>query len=88
MANSAVSDTNGKLGVMLGSLDSESITSMEGSIAWPIQDHYGFASSMERNDRNSAMANQAGNYVYFGSSGTSTSIWLTVYWWSEPDVRS
>jgi len=42
MANSAVSDTNGKLGIAHGSLDSESITSLEGSIAWPIQDHFGF----------------------------------------------
>lgn len=42
MANSAVSDINGKMGVMHGSLDSESITSLEGSIAWPIQDHFGF----------------------------------------------
>lgn len=41
-ANTAVSDTNGKMGLMLGDLNSDSIMSLEGSIAWPIRDQYGF----------------------------------------------
>jgi hypothetical protein len=41
LANPAVSDINGKLGVMHGSMDSESTTSLEGSITWPVLESFG-----------------------------------------------
>lgn len=41
LANPAVSDINGKLGVMHGSMDSESTTGLEGSITWPVLESFG-----------------------------------------------
>lgn len=41
LANPAVSEINGKLGVMHGSMDSESTTSLEGSITWPVLESFG-----------------------------------------------
>ncbi|MDP3849665.1 MAG: hypothetical protein Q8Q59_04120 [Luteolibacter sp.] len=41
IANPAVSEINGKFGAMHGSMDSESMTSLEGSITWPIQECFG-----------------------------------------------
>jgi hypothetical protein len=41
LANPAVSEINGKLGVMHGSMDSESTTSLEGSITWPVLKSFG-----------------------------------------------
>ena len=41
MANPAVSEFNGKFGALHGSMDSESITSLEGSISWPVHECFG-----------------------------------------------
>ncbi len=41
LANPAVSEINGKIGVMHGSMDSESTTSLEGSITWPVLESFG-----------------------------------------------
>lgn len=41
MANPAVSELNGKFGTLHGSMDSESMTSVEGSITWPFQECFG-----------------------------------------------
>jgi len=41
LANSAVDATNEKFGIMLGGVDSEFSSVVEGSITWPIQEHFG-----------------------------------------------
>lgn len=41
MANPAVSELNGKFGALHGSMDSESMTSLEGSVTWPFQECFG-----------------------------------------------
>lgn len=41
IGNTAVSEANGKIGVMQGNMDSQDAGSVEGSITWPIQDCFG-----------------------------------------------
>lgn len=75
MANPAVSELNGKFGILHGSMNSESMTSVEGGITWPFQECLGIQLELEVDPPSSARGPvPAGKALSLIPAASSTSI--------------